>query len=397
MIVSFIIIILISGGVWVWLLFLYPTTSPLKVVSFYTYHLQHPHATMTKQTVAFMPYWRVVDAHFAQMDLLSEINYFSLAVASDGNFIKVTGNQTDPGWLGWSSTPVKDLIAKTQITGGKFTVTIFTQKNKIIETLLANPKAQQSLIDNTLSEIKSRHLQGVVVDFEYDGHPDDATITAFTAFAKDLSSQLHLYNAQATLSITLPPLAGREKGLFDLTALKNIADRFIGMSYDYYTPSSDIAGPVAPMNGFKDNKFFFDVTTTYEDYLKVLPKEKILMGVPYYGYDWTVTDGKKIQSPTYPPGDPNNYTAILSYARMREDTDLKENQCQWDSIAEEKWCWYTDSKNIDHQVWFDNNQAISAKYDYAKNQNFAGVAIWTLGYDKNYPDLWDIMSKTFKK
>ncbi len=26
-----------------------------------------------------------------------------------------------------------------------------------------------------------------------------------------------------------------------------------------------------------------------------------------------------------------------------------------------------------------------------------GVAIWTLGYDKDYPDLWQIMMHTFAK
>jgi spore germination protein len=168
------------------------------------------------------------------------------------------------------------------------------------------------------------------------------------------------------------------------------------MSYDYYGISSDIAGPIAPMKGFKENKYFFDVTTTYEDYLKQIPKNKIVMGVPYYGWDWAVKDGATITSRTFPSDNPNNYAAVLSYARMREDKDLNRKQCQWDDFAEENWCWYTDQKTgIDHQVWFEDAKSLGVKYDYANKQDFSGIAIWVLGYDKDYPDLWNLMKEKF--
>ncbi len=393
----FITMVLVLLGLWIELQARYPTTSPLNTLSYIVYSKQHLHIPMSKQTIAFLPYWKLSDAKYTRFDLLSDISYFSLTIDEKGNFIQKKENHSEPGWQAWNSQTVKDLIAKTQITGNTFSLTLANQKNKTIETFLQDKTAQQHLINNTLKQITSRHLNGVTLDFEYEGQPDGTYSNAFTQFASNFATTLHKKAPGVRLNLTLLPLSGREKGLFDLPAIVPLFDRFIGMSYDYYALGSDVAGPIAPMNGFKENKFFFDVTTTYEDYMKYIPKEKIVMGIPYYGYDWAVTDGKKIQSATFPQSDPNNYVAAISYAKVKDDTDIKQDQCMWDDYAKEPWCWYTDSHQVDHQVWFENNESIKIKYRFARQSNFAGVAIWTLGYDKNYPDLWNVMKSTLKK
>ena len=148
------------------------------------------------------------------------------------------------------------------------------------------------------------------------------------------------------------------------------------------------------MKGFKEGKYFFDVETTYADYQKVIPENKLVMGVPYYGWDRAVVDGKTIQSKTLPSED--NAAVVMSYARMRENKDITKNQCQWDEYALATWCWYTDKDNVDHQVWLEDNKSLGIKFDYVKKQKFGGVAIWVLGYDKNYPDLWNLLKKQYQ-
>jgi spore germination protein YaaH len=173
-------------------------------------------------------------------------------------------------------------------------------------------------------------------------------------------------------------------------------DRVVVMSYDYYASNSDIAGPVAPMGGFAEKKYLFDIVTTYEDYLKVVPKEKLVMGVPYYGYDWPVENGSEINSPTLPQNDQNGYPEVISYGRAKTFESLKEENCQWEPLAQSRWCYYTDPETeVDHQVWVEDNQSIEAKFNFAKKEDLSGIAIWTLGYDKQYPDLWEMIKKIF--
>jgi spore germination protein YaaH len=375
----------------------YPTTSAVNVLSDLVYAEQHPHISLSTETTAFLPYWRLGNIEHARYDLLSEVNFFSLTIAPDGHIVQVIGQGTEPGWRWWNSQQVKDLIPKVQISGDMVGLTLAMLNNSDIRAFLGSPSAQQNLISDTLDQIHSRHLNAITLDFEYSGTPRAAYRRDFTTFAERFTSSLRGGASGTALSLTLPPLAGREGGLFDLPRLAPLFDRFIGMTYDYYNAGSDVAGPDAPMTGFSSHRFVFDVTTAYRDYLRVIPRTKIVMGIPYSGWDWAVRRRADPLSPTLPASNPNSYAAILSYGRMRGFGELKPAQCQWDQDAEEPRCWYVNSKGVQHQVWFENNRSIALKYSYARASQFAGIAIWVLGYDSKYPDLWNILRTTFQR
>lgn len=395
---ALLLVLIFLIGLWFYLEQKYPTTTPLKSAGYFAAHLIRPHAKMEKESVGFLPYWRIEDAKSIRLDLITQVDYFGLVVDDNGEFVKVVNNETDPGWREWNSQTINDLIAKTQIMGADFSFTVVSQRNTTIENILDDEKVQEKLIANISDQIKSRKLDGVNIDFEYLGDVDQEYKDKFTEFSKRLSDTLRAESPKTKLAVSIMPRAGRSADLFDFPKIVPMYDRFIGMSYDYYGISSDIAGPVAPMTGFKENKYFFDVETTYEDYLKSIPREKILMGVPHYGWDWAVEDGQRIQSLTFPLDSDKSYAAVMSYGRARTDKNLKENQCEFDDYAKSSWCWYTDPKTkIDHQVWIEDNKSIGIKYDYANKQDFAGIAIWVLGYDKDYPDLWNLLKDKFGK
>lgn len=394
-IVLFCIFIVVTG-VWFYFFETYPLSSPFKSAEYFLEHLQEPHNSFNQYVLGFLPYWQLDTIQYLKPNELSEVNYFSLNVGTDGHLLKVTNGQTDPGWNGWIQQSTKDFITKSQIMGAKTTITIAAQDNATINAVLNSNTAQQNLISDILAQVSQRKLNGVNIDFEYTGTPANVYQQEFTYFSEKLASQLKNENPRATLALSIMPLSGEQTGLFDFSKLMSVYDYFIGMSYDYYGQNSEIAGPDAPMNGFKQGKYFFDVTTTYTDFLKYIPKDKILMGIPYYGWEWAVENGPTINSETFPTDSSNGYAAVMSYARFRQDTDINQNQCQWDTLSEETWCWFTDkTTGIDHQVWPMDNRAIQVRFDYAKQENFAGIAIWTLGLDKNYPDLWDMLQKTF--
>lgn len=392
------ILFILVGGIWFYLLETYPLTTPYKSLQYFALHLITPHSKLKQQVFGFLTYWNLDDISYIRPNELSEINYFSLSVGSDGHILTTVNGQNEPGWNGWIKQETKDFITKSQIMGAKVSVTIAAQDNQTIDSLLNSTTAQQNLISDITSQVRQRKLDGVNIDFEYSGQPDDTLRQEFTYFSTQLATSLKQSNSHAILSLSIMPLSSREQDLFDFPNLVPIYNQFIGMSYDYYGQNSEIAGPVAPMNGFKQGKYFFDVTTTYADYEKYIPKNKLIMGVPYYGWEWAVEDGKTINSRTFPSDSPYSYTAIISYARSREDTDLKPSQCQWEPLSEETWCWFTDQKtDIDHQVWIVDNRMIQTRFDFAKQQQFAGIAIWELGLDKQYPDLWNMLQTTFGK
>jgi spore germination protein YaaH len=392
------IIIILIGGFLLYVTRKYPLSSPITSTEYFAQHLITPHANLNQRVLGFLPYWNLDYIRYLKPEELSEINYFSLNIGSDGHILQVVNNQNDPGWNGWIKQSTKDFITKSQILGAKVTVTIAAQDNQTIESVLNNNTAQQNLISDIIKQVTQRNLDGINIDFEYSGQPDNALVQEFTYFSTQLNAALKKQNPDATLSLSIMPLSARQQDLFDFKQLAPIYDQFIGMSYDFYGENSDIAGPVAPMNGFKNGMYFFDVTTSYSDYEKYIPKNKLIMGVPYYGWEWAVADGKTKNSKTLPSNDPNSYAAVISYARARSDPDLLPNQCSWDIVSEETWCWFTDKKTgVDHQLWIADNRMIQTRFDFAKKQQFAGIAIWTLGLDKQYPDLWNMLTATFGK
>ena len=379
-----------------YLYFTYPRTNVLKSTGYFMNKVMHPHANLNKHILGFLPYWRIDDMKYIKPEKLSEINYFGLHVDSGGNIVKVTNGETDPGWREWDTESMRDFITKTKISGTHFSVTIISQKNDVTESILDSTTAQTTLTSQIINLVKENHLNAVNIDFEYLGDADEEYRNKFTIFAKLLHDELKEKTPKTELALSIMPRAARSQDLFDFPKIVPYFDGFIGMSYDYYGTSADVSGPGAPLRGFKDGKYFFDIETTYEDYLKVIPKEKILMGVPYYGWDRAVTDGPVIMSKTYQPNDERNYAAVTSYGRLRDEIDFKPDNCTWDDYAESSWCRYT-KDGIDHQVWIEDVKSLGIKYDFAKKQDLAGIAIWTIGFDKDYPDLWSLIKEKFEK
>lgn len=393
---SIIGILLVIGSLWLYFSFTYPDTPPLQSLLYFAQSLLSPHENFNRQIIGFLPYWRLDNIPTIRLNALSEINYFSLSVAQDGHILKEINGQNDPGWNGWIQQKTKALITKAHIMDTQVTVTITAQDNQLIESILDNKSFQQHLISDTLEQIRQRRLNGVNIDFEYSGEPDRILQQEFTTFSKNLAIQLRRQDKNALLELSIMPLSARQKDLYDFSHLVPMYDRFIGMSYDYYGQNSDIAGPVAPMDGFKQGTYFFDVTTTYADYLKDIPKNKLVMGIPTYGWEWAVENGKIMKSKTFPPDSPDNYAAVISYARAREDKNLLSNQCYWDPLSEETWCWFKDKQSgIDHQAWIVDNRSLQVRFDYANQHNLGGIALWTLGLDKTYPDIWERLQGTF--
>lgn len=391
-IIPVIIFVAIIAAISLYLYIMHPTTSPINSAKYTVESLSHPHAKMEKDIIGFLPYWRLDDTKYIHFDLLSEVIFFSLTADENGEFVKTAkAGETEPGWRWWNSSFIKDLIAETQISGTKFSLSVAMQKNETLEKFLDNKNAQTKLITNLLDEIKTRKLDGLNVDFEYAGEPEESLRNKFTDFATQLSNEFRNQSPSTKLSIDFYPFAVQKPRMVDVPILADKFDRIIVMSYDFYSTGSDVAGPVAPIGGYKEEKYYFDITSTFEDYVSAVPKEKIIMGIPYYGLDWAVEDGKAILPKVV---EQEGFPAILSYGRMKKGEDFKPQECFFDEYAKQPWCYYT-KDGIDHQVWFEDNKSLEIKFDFAKQKELGGIAIWTLGYDKDIPDLWDMIKAKF--
>ena len=143
--------------------------------------------------------------------------------------------------------------------------------------LLNTPTARAALIENLAQVLAMQGFAGVDIDFEY-VPPEDAD--AYAAFVRSVRERLSPagYTVFAALA---PKTSAAQQGLLyeahDYAALGSAADRALLMTYEWgYALSAPMA--VAPINKVEQVVRFA---------VSQVPQDKLFMGIPNYGYDWT--------------------------------------------------------------------------------------------------------------
>ncbi|MDP4142882.1 MAG: glycosyl hydrolase family 18 protein [Bacillota bacterium] len=239
----------------------------------------------------------------------------------------------------------------------------------IAQTLLESSTNRQNLINNTLNALKVNSYKGVNVDLEGVYYYDRSY---FTTFMSELYSALHSQGFTVTISVpakTYDSTTDGWNGAFDYAALANYSDQMVLMAYDeHYAGGSP--GPIASI-GWVQNVVNYAVT--------VIPKNKILLGVAAYGYDWTSAGNAKAYSIS------QIYNLATTYGAT----------IQWDSTSQCPYFYYTDSTGVQHTVWFENSTSLAYKLDVVNSSNIAGIGIWRLGLENS--DYWTTIKTKFSR
>ncbi len=162
------------------------------------------------------------------------------------------------------------------------------------------------------------------------------------------------------------------RGVYDLKALGQAADLISLMTYDQHTRWTT-PGLVAGMPWTKKH---------LEYALTQVPKEKLSLGIPTYGYRWFTgnpvrkdgTENSNI-SGTYIDADKSFPLAIAQKANV-----------QWDPIEQESW-FYFYRDNMREWVFRPDAHSFRARYDLVKQNGLQGFSCWVLGAED--PKMWD--------
>ena len=114
---------------------------------------------------------------------------------------------------------------------------------------------------------------------------------------------------------------------------------------------------VAPLN---------QVRRVVEYALSRIPTEKILMGIPNYGYDWPLPYEKGITKATVIGNVEAVRIAIANHAAIA-----------YDETAQTPHFTYV-LNGRQHEVWFEDVRSIEAKLNLAKEYGLRGVGYWNL-------------------
>ena len=260
-------------------------------------------------------------------------------------------------------TPTFDL--DTSLSVGQRTANLLTLTNlleaggfssQIAHAILTDQTVQDTFLENTEALLRQGGWYGVNVDFEYVYQFDRES---YNQFLRRLTERMHRLGYIVVTALA-PKLSDDQQGLLysahDYAAHGQIVDYVVLMTYEWgYTYGPAMA--VAPLN----------MVRKVLDYAaRVMPAGKILMGVPNYGYDWTLPFAQG--------------TAARSLSNM--DAAALAGQVgariQYDQAAQSPFFRYYDGDGRQHEVWFEDARSLRAKYALVNEYGLAGVSFWNL-------------------
>jgi spore germination protein YaaH len=323
--------------------------------------------TLNKRVFGWHPYWQGTTYTNYKWNLLSDFCYFDYEISS------TTGQNTNSSFVWRTSAAVT--AAKANGSNIHFCASLFSG----FSTFFGSATAQQAFIDSTKALLVARGAKGVNLDFEGMGASSKAP---FTAFVQNLSSQIKAVNPNYEVSIALYSVDWN--AVFDIPNLTPSVDLFIIMGYDYYYSGSTTAGPESPLYNFQTG-YNYTCVSSIDYYLKQgVPNSKLLLGLPYYGRDWS-TNSNAIPSGT--TGASSN-TRLFSTVKTNTSGNYTAANYNWDASSFNP-AYIYQSAGVWYQCWIDDARSLGYKLDVINERNIGGMGIWALGYDDGYNDYWN--------
>ena len=318
--------------------------------------------TLSHIVYGFVPYWER-SYNCPRWDLLSRIAYFNCSVGSDGS-LTATNH--------WFDATVVDSALSN---GVAVDLCIAQFDNSVINSLISSASARANCIHNSIEAMLARGGTGVNIDFE---HPSAGYGDELVVFMSEFRESLDTRGSGYWLSICLPSVDWNDCYFTD--QLKDYCNALFIMGYGYHWSGSAYTGAVDPLD---DPSASWDLAYSVNHYITQSgTPEKIVIGLPSYGYDWPC-DGPDKGAATTGSGSAVIYINAIANAETYGRI--------WDTDASSPWYRYSSW----HQCWYSDSTSLDARYAYAKAQGLQGVGWWALGYDDGDPAFWGAVEEQF--
>ena len=332
-------------------------------------------------------------------DALSTVAFFGVHVDTAGHFAG------DSGWNVWNSSTLTALVSIAHQHGAKVVLTIILQDfSANTPNMCAGLAHADNTVAQTAAEVRVKGVDGVNIDYEgLDGSCGTSdpywAQHAMTTMTRKMRAAL---GSSSYISVdTYSGSAGDPYGFFDVSGIAAYADSLFVMAYDMEYSNYSSApvycsrfclGPTAPLTGYRYND-----TDVMAQYIAVVPKSKVILGVPYYGRKACV--GNATSPNQYPTTGvvADSYldaSGEAAYFEVKAGTYAAHRETR--SAGMERWdTWYNTTLNCTRELYWDDAVSLGKKYDLVNADGLRGVGIWNLNYGGGAPELWAALQSHF--
>ncbi len=295
------------------------------------------------------------DALETALPNLSFLSIFSYQIRADGSLVQINDSELINKAL---NSNVKPFMVITNIgESGGF-------DSDLASEVLYNTEIQDILIENVVRTLNEKQYAGLDIDFEY-VYPSDRE--AYNSFLEKISKRIKPLGYILTTAVA-PKISANQPGTLyeghDYHVHGRVADHVIIMTYEWgftYGPPQ----AVAPID---------QVERVLRYAVSAIPSQKILMGIPNYGYDWTLP---------YRRGTRATSLSNLQAMNLAINTG---STIRFDDTAQAPYFNYYDEEGKRHVVWFDDARSLTARLKLIEKYNLGGASYWTI--NRLYRTLW---------
>ena len=272
-------------------------------------------------------------------------------------------------------TEVFPLVNNYDVLGNRFSTTV--------GPFLASDQSRQNFIAQMDKFLAANpNYRGLTVDFEQ--IPAEAQ-DGFKALIGSLYADLQARHLRLYVNVPV------DDPDFDLGFLSDHSDGLVLMNYDEHQ-SPEEPGPVASQDWFLDN---------LQKALKVVPKDKLMIALGSYGYDWTSTlpatpppAPKKGKPAVAPPLENPNVIAIGAQDAWQAASDADATiELDPDSLNAH-FSYDDEDAHLRHEVWYLDAVTVLNEMRAARTLGIQTFSLWRLGSEDG--SLWKIWDNPTK-
>ncbi len=293
---------------------------------------------------------------------LTYLSPFIYGIRADGSLVDLNDTELIALSYEYGAAPLMHLSTLTE-TGGF--------SNEISSIVLNNREVQEVLIENVLDTMRTKGYYGLDVDFEF-VFPQERDL--YTAFISNITRALNAEGYEVFVALA-PKSSGDQPGLLyeahDYGGLGSVANAVLRMTYEWgFTYGPPLA--VAPIN----------LVRRVVDYaVSVIPRDKIFLGIPNYGYVWRLP---------YVEG----ASRAQSVSNLFAVTIAAENNAtiHYDEVAQSPYFNFS-RDGVQYEVWFEDARSIRAKLALVPEYGMRGVGYWNLM--RPFPQNWLVLNSQY--
>lgn len=239
---------------------------------------------------------------------------------------------------------------------------------------LKNPDARKQSIAQLLGYAKMHQFDGINIDFENVYYEDKDLLTQYV---RELTPYLREQGLVVSIDVTILSQSPNWSMIYDRVAYADTVDYVMVMTYDEHWGASPVAGSVASLPW---------VERGLQGVLEQVPKDKLIMGVPFYTRIW--------KEEAQADGTVKVSSRAVSMNRAWESVEQNQAEVVYDDKTKQYYAEYYEGKDR-YRIWLETVESMEERVKLVRKYDLAGIASWSRGFEQ--PEIWDAIETFLQK